>query len=69
MIVKGESVHLFAAFLLQEMLRGARQVVEEVHALAFHYHWAEQEILALPRSRRRRYLDLIDDQLRRGASE
>jgi hypothetical protein len=58
-----------AAFLLQEMLRGARQVVEEVHALAFHYHWAEQEILALPRSRRRRYLDLIDDQLRRGASE
>jgi hypothetical protein len=35
-------------------------VLEEVHAIAFNYHWSEAEILALPRARRRRYLDLID---------
>jgi hypothetical protein len=32
----------------------------EVHSLAWHYHWSEAEILALPRSRRARYLALID---------
>ncbi|MFY0568253.1 hypothetical protein ACN28E_31080 [Archangium lansingense] len=35
-------------------------LLEEVHTLASTYHWSEWEILALPRSRRRRYLDLID---------
>jgi hypothetical protein len=32
----------------------------EVHTLAMHYHWSEQEILQLPRPRRERYLQLID---------
>lgn len=33
---------------------------EDVHRLAFYYHWSEAEILDLPRDRRRRYLALID---------
>ena len=37
----------------------------EIHTLAFHYHWSEQEILALPRARRARYLQLIDQSLGR----
>jgi hypothetical protein len=33
---------------------------EELHTLAMHYHWSEEAILKLPRSRRRTYLGLID---------
>jgi len=33
---------------------------EEVHRLAFVYHWSEEQILALPRDRRQLYLRLID---------
>ncbi len=38
----------------------ADALLQEVHRLAWHYHWSESEILALPRQRRRRYLELID---------
>ncbi len=33
---------------------------QEIHTLAMVYHWSEQDILRLTRSRRRTYLDLID---------
>lgn len=33
---------------------------DEIHTLASHYHWSEGEILDLPRSQRRRYLQLIN---------
>jgi hypothetical protein len=33
---------------------------EEVHVLASHYHWAERDILAMPRSRRRMYLGFVE---------
>ncbi|MDJ0807048.1 MAG: hypothetical protein QNJ78_09465 [Gammaproteobacteria bacterium] len=36
---------------------------EEIHTLAFHYHWSERDILQLPRGRRARYLQLIDRSL------
>ncbi len=32
---------------------------DEVHALASHYHWSEEEILNLPRTRRHLYLGMI----------
>jgi hypothetical protein len=35
-------------------------LLEEIHQLAFHYHWSEEQILSLPRTRRHRYLTLID---------
>ena len=42
-------------------LKGSpRNLFEELHTLALHYHWSEREILALPKSRRRIYLGLID---------
>jgi hypothetical protein len=34
----------------------------EVHVIAARYHWAESEILSLPRDRRHRYLRLIDEE-------
>ncbi|MBN1655960.1 MAG: hypothetical protein JXA30_19490 [Deltaproteobacteria bacterium] len=35
---------------------------EEIHALAFYYHWSEPEILAITRERKRRYLELVDQE-------
>lgn len=36
------------------------QLFEEVHSIALHYHWNEDDILGLPSERRRLYLRLID---------
>jgi hypothetical protein len=33
--------------------------MEEIHLLALHYHWSEAAILALPASKRQRYLALL----------
>jgi hypothetical protein len=51
------------AFLLQELDARAARLLEEVHALAFHYHWSEHEILAMAPTRRERYLTLLADAL------
>jgi hypothetical protein len=34
--------------------------VEQVHRLAGHYHWSEEEIAKVPLWRRRAYLAYID---------
>jgi hypothetical protein len=47
------------AFFLEEMRISGRQLLNEVHSLAFYYHWTETEILGLVRDRRRRYLALL----------
>jgi hypothetical protein len=36
------------------------EIYGDVHVLACRYHWSEADILRLPRSRRKRYLALID---------
>jgi hypothetical protein len=36
---------------------------EEVHHLAFHYHWSERDILDMSRAKRRRYLALLANKL------
>jgi hypothetical protein len=41
----------------------AGRLYEEVHHLAYHYHWAERDIMDLPRSKRRRYLGLLASKL------
>ncbi|MDW8323763.1 MAG: hypothetical protein RMK60_06660 [Burkholderiales bacterium] len=42
------------------LARGDAQLLDEVHRIAWHYHWSESQILSLPRARRQRYLRLID---------
>jgi hypothetical protein len=42
------------------MRRSASDLYDEVHALAWHYHWSEAEILALPRVRRQSYMSRVD---------
>lgn len=51
------------ALLARELRVGGDRLLAEVHALAFHYHWPESEILALPRPRRWRYLELLGREL------
>ncbi len=52
-----------ASFALTELLNARSDFEREVHLLAFHYHWSLQEILGLPRLRRRRYVWLLARQL------
>ncbi len=37
----------------------------EVHYLAFHYHWGEEEIMRMPRWRRRAYIQVLADEIER----
>jgi hypothetical protein len=46
-------------FVLQELQHQARFVYEDIHLLAMHYQWSEDEILVLPRSRRMYYAERI----------
>ena len=57
-----------APFALQDFFFGelrisAELLYREVHYLAFHYHWSEEEILRMPRDRRRRYIDVLSDEI------
>jgi hypothetical protein len=51
------------SFLAQELSSGKDRLFREVHALALHYHWSEDEILAMSRPRRQRYLALLAESL------
>ncbi|MER5473791.1 DUF6760 family protein [Streptomyces sp. NPDC002935] len=46
-------------FLFGDLRTDARLLYQEVHYLAFHYHWSERDILDMPRDRRRVYIDAI----------
>jgi hypothetical protein len=43
------------------------RLIREVFALAYHLKWSRDDILALPVPERRRYLELVREQLRREA--
>ena len=69
-LVCPECSHLFSmafdttAFFFEEVAVKPDELLYEVHALAFHYHWSENEILSLERRRRRTYLALLHEALR-----
>jgi hypothetical protein len=48
-------------FFLGELRTDGDLLYQEVHYLAFHYHWGEREIMELTRDRRRRYIDVLAD--------
>lgn len=52
-----------SGLLANDLRLGADRLFAEVHVLAFWYHWDEQRILDLPRSRRWRYLELVRRQV------
>ncbi|MFN9029451.1 MAG: hypothetical protein ACK54C_14880 [Betaproteobacteria bacterium] len=48
-----------ARFVFDRLEAMARDFWREVHDIATRYHWSESDIVALPPSRRRRYLQMI----------
>jgi len=51
-----------ASFFVSEVQPDYRGLERDVHVLARHYHWSEQDILSLPLQKRRRYLRLIQEE-------
>ena len=50
-------------YLLSALLGERRQLTLEIHRLATAYGWSLAEILSLPRSERRHFVELIDQEL------
>jgi hypothetical protein len=49
--------------LARELRLGEGRLLTEIHCLAWYYHWSEADVLALPRARRWRYLELLTRQV------
>ena len=59
-----------APFNIQDFFFGELRISDailrkEVHYLAYHYHWSEAEIMAMPRQRRRQYIDTLSEEIER----
>ena len=48
------------AWALKQLYKAQQQLLVTIHRLAWHYHWSESEIFAIPPWRRSRYLELIN---------
>jgi len=65
----GATVHIAfdpQRYVVEELRQRAAFVFEEVHLIAGLYRWSEATILAMPRTRRARYAELIHDARSRG---
>lgn len=52
-------------FLFGELRTSLDLLYREVHYLAYHYHWSEQEIMEMPREKRHKYIEVLADELER----
>ena len=52
-------------FFWSELKSSRDSLLREVHYLAFHYHWSEGEIMAMPREKRRMYIELLAEEIQR----
>jgi hypothetical protein len=50
-------------FFFGELRVTADLLYREVHYLAYHYHWSEQEIMQMPRDQRSRYIAVLADEI------
>jgi hypothetical protein len=48
-------------FFLGELRTDGARLYQEVHYLAYHYHWAESEIMAMAREKRHAYIEVLAD--------
>jgi hypothetical protein len=48
-------------FFLGELRTDGRRLYQELHYLAYHYHWSEREILEMTRDKRHMYIDVLAD--------
>jgi hypothetical protein len=52
-------------FVLAELHTRLDLLLKEVHYLAYHYHWSEKEILGMTRENRRRYIEVLSEEMER----
>ena len=52
-------------FFFGELRTDSDLLYREVHYLAYHYHWSEREIMAMPRDKRHTYIDVLADEIER----
>jgi hypothetical protein len=52
-------------FFFGELRTDSELLYREVHYLAYHYHWGEREIMAMPRTKRHKYIQLLADEIER----
>ncbi|MGH7775202.1 MAG: hypothetical protein ACREQA_23495 [Candidatus Binatia bacterium] len=52
-------------FFFGEMRTSGDLLYREVHYLAYHYHWSEREIMQMTRDKRRRYIEVLADEIER----
>ncbi|MEV8509055.1 hypothetical protein AB0368_30055 [Actinoplanes sp. NPDC051475] len=50
-------------FFLGELRTDGTRLYQEIHYLAYHYHWSETEIMAMTRDKRQRYIDVLADSI------
>ncbi len=52
-------------FFFGELRAGGDRLYREVHYLAYHYHWSEHEIMDMTVEKRRKYIDVLADEIER----
>lgn len=52
-------------FFFGELRTSLDLLRREVHYLAFHYHWSENEIMSMTREKRRGYIETLADEIER----
>jgi len=55
-----ESVQKINHDIYEWMSEASQDIENDIHQLAINYHWSEKEILALPKTRRKHYIQLIE---------
>jgi len=50
-------------FFFGELRISQDLLLREVHYLAYHYHWSEMEIMQMPRDKRRKYIEVLTDEI------
>lgn len=52
-------------FFFGEWKTSHELLCREVHYLAYHYHWSEEEIMDFPREKRRKYIEVLAEEIER----
>jgi hypothetical protein len=52
-------------FFFGELRTDSDLLYRQIHYLAYHYHWGESEIMAMPGKKRQKYIELLTDEIER----
>ena len=55
----------FSTYFLAEMKSSLHLLERDIHLLAWNYHWPEREVLSLTRKKRRRYVEMVNEEIDR----